>query len=189
VARRRLAHRRYDRAQRLVHRDRAGELRLLARREGLPSLEKAKEAGWQHLGHKYDPTRLLYWELYPEALLARTEAICKWLVQEIPSIKNIHGHDDVSPGRKSDPGPAFPINRYRNILMPDDAKVPPKYRVAVSDFLNVRAGPSATTEKRDWGPLKDGDVVEYLREEGTWFMIRNKDKQEGWVSSLYLRRV
>jgi N-acetylmuramoyl-L-alanine amidase len=157
--------------------------------EGLPSLEKAKEAGWQHLGHKYDPTRLLYWELYPEALLARTEAICKWLVQEIPSIKNIHGHDDVSPGRKSDPGPAFPINRYRNILMPDDAKVPPKYRVAVSDFLNVRAGPSATTEKRNWGPLKDGDVVEYLREEGTWFMIRNKDKQEGWVSSLYLRRV
>jgi SH3-like domain-containing protein len=29
----------------------------------------------------------------------------------------------------------------------------------------------------------------YLREEGTWFMIRNKDKKEGWVSSLYLRRV
>src|SRR5215204_3235755 len=139
--------------------------------KGLPSLEKAKEAGWLHVGHKYAPRHLLYWEPYPEALLAKTEAICRWLVQEISSIKNIHGHDDVSPGRKSDPGPAFPLNRYRNILMPDDAKVPPKYKVVVSDFLNVRAGPIASAEKREWGPLKDGDVVEYLREESTWFMI------------------
>jgi len=159
----------------------------------LPPLEEVKKIGWLPAVHKYDavhnPSRVQYWQPYPEALLAKTEAICRWLVQEIPSIKNIHGHDDVSPGRKSDPGPAFPINRYRNILMPDDAKAPPKYRVEVSDFLNVRAGPSASAEKRDWGPLKDGDVVEYLREEGTWFMVRNKDKKEGWVSSLYLRRV
>ena len=156
---------------------------------GLPSLNEAKEGGWLYATHKFDPTRKLWWEPYPEPLLAKTEAICRWLLQNIPSIKNIHGHDDVSPGRKSDPGPAFPMNRFRNLLMPDDMSKPPRYKVVVSDFLNVRASPSASADKREWGPLKPDDVVEYLREEGSWFMIRDKEKREGWVNSLYLKRV
>ncbi len=158
---------------------------------GLPSLAVAKEKGWLYAPHKYDPTRKLWWEPYPEPLLAKTEAICRWLLQNIPSIKDIRGHDDVSPGRKSDPGPAFPMNRYRALLMPDDMSKPPRYKVVVSDFLNVRAGPSASAEKRDWAKdgLKNGDVVEYLREEGSWYMIRDVQKREGWVNSLYLRRL
>jgi len=155
----------------------------------LKPLQHYIDAGWLHAAHKYDPSRQLWWEPYPEPLLAKTEAICRWLLQNIPSIKNIHGHDDVSPGRKSDPGPAFPMNRYRNLLMPDDMSKPPRYKVVVSDFLNVRASPSASADKREWGPLKPDDVVEYLREEGSWFMIRDKEKREGWVNSLYLRRL
>jgi len=156
---------------------------------GLPTLAKAKEAGWLHAAHSYDPSRVLYWEPYPERLLATTERICRWLLENISTIKNIHGHDQVSPGRKSDPGPAFPLNRFRNLLMPDSESKPPRYKVQVSDFLNVRAAPSASADKRDWGPLKDGDVVDYLREDGSWFMIQTKDGKEGWVNSLYLRRV
>ena len=153
----------------------------------------AEKEGWLRRVHKYDavhnPSRSLFWEPYPESLLAKTEAICRWLLENIPTIKNIHGHDDVSPGRKSDPGPAFPMNRFRNLLMPEDSSKPSRYKVQVSDFLNVRASPSALAEKREWGPLKDGDIVEYLREDGSWFMIQNKDGKDGWVNSLYLRRV
>lgn len=156
---------------------------------GVPSFAKAQEAGWQKLAHKNDPTRQLWWEPYPEKLLASTEAICRWLLENIPSIKMICGHDDVSPGRKSDPGPAYPTNRYRNLLMPDDQSKPPKYKVVVSDFLNVRAMPSGSAEKREWGPLQNDEVVEYLREDGSWYLIRNKDGKEGWANSLYLRRV
>ena len=155
---------------------------------GIPSLSKAKEDGWLYAAHKNDPSRMMWWEPYPEPLLKTTEAICRWLLSNIPSIKNIHGHDEVSPGRKSDPGPAFPMNRFRNLLMPDSASKPPRYKVFVSDFLNVRASASASADLRDWGKLQNGDVVEYLREEGSWFMIR-KDGKEGWVNSLYLRRV
>jgi N-acetylmuramoyl-L-alanine amidase len=154
---------------------------------GLPPLSKVKEE-WVFKAHKNESSPR-YWEPYGEALLKTTEAICRWLLAEIPSIKNIHGHDDVSPGRKADPGPAFPMNRFRNLLMPDSDSKPPRYKVVVSDFLNVRAAPGASSEKREWGPLKDGDVVDYLREDGSWFMIRAKDGKEGWVNSLYLRRV
>jgi N-acetylmuramoyl-L-alanine amidase len=156
---------------------------------GLPTLAKAQEVGWMKLKHKNDPSRELWWEPYPEPLLAATERVCRWLIDEIKTIKIICGHDDVSPGRKSDPGPAFPLARYRNILMPDNQSTPPKYKVVVSDFLNVRASPGATAEKRDWGPLQNNEIVEYLREEGSWYMIRNKDGKEGWANSLYLRRV
>jgi N-acetylmuramoyl-L-alanine amidase len=156
---------------------------------GVPSFEKAKASGWLQAPHKNNPGRQMYWEPYPEKLLASSEAVCRWLIDEIPTIKMICGHDDVSPGRKADPGPAFPMGRFRSILMPDNMDKPPKYKVVVSDFLNVRASPSASAEKRDWGPLQPDEIVEYLREEGSWYLIRNKDGKEGWASSLYLRRV
>jgi N-acetylmuramoyl-L-alanine amidase len=151
----------------------------------------AEKEGWVHAAHSYDPSRVLYWEPYPEPLLASTEAICRWLLKNIPTIKAIHGHDQVSPGRKSDPGPAFPMNRFRALLMPDSETKPPKYKVVVAadDVLNVRIDASSSAAKKDWGPLKPGDIVEYLREQGSWYLIRRADKQEGWVNSLYLRRV
>lgn len=52
------------------------------------------------------------WELYPEAQLAAVEALSKVLVARY-NLDDLVGHQDISRGRKTDPGPAFPLNRMR----------------------------------------------------------------------------
>ena len=155
--------------------------------EGCPPLATAK-AKWLSATHRNE-TSARYWEPYAEKLLATSEALCSWLIENIPTIKFINGHDEVSPRRKADPGPVFPMQRFKELLRPGlDESAPPKYKVASPDGeLNVR-GPAPPREKMSWGPLKNGDVVEYLREEGEWTYIR-KDKNEGWVNTMYLKPV
>src|SRR5215216_850499 len=65
----------------------------------------------------------LGWEPYTEAQLAAGEKLTAWILAQYPGIKEIVGHDDISPGRKSDPGPAFPMWRFRKLLDPE-IKVP-----------------------------------------------------------------
>ena len=158
---------------------------------GLPDKATA-EREWFKAAHKNDPSRVMLWEPYPDELIESSLDICRFLLENIKSIKMICGHDDVSPGRKSDPGPAFPMNRFKDLLSPLDETKPPRYKVVVAkdDTLNVRNFPdSNSAKKEDWGPLQSGEIVEYLRESGAWYLIRNKDKKEGWAHSLYLRRV
>lgn len=160
----------------------------------LKPLQHYIDAGWLPAMHKYDavhnPTRLLYWEPWPEVQLAETEAIVRWLIEEIPTIRHIDGHDDVSPGRKSDPGPAFPMNRFRNILKPDSQSTPTNYKVISTDPLNVRGLPAATAEKLKWAKtgLKPGTTVQFLRADGAWSFVQAGANQ-GWVYSAYLQRV
>lgn len=49
-----------------------------------------------------------YWVCYPEAQINALSAVIDALSDEYPSLKYVVGHEDVAPGRKSDPGPAFP---------------------------------------------------------------------------------
>ncbi len=52
------------------------------------------------------------WETYPRAQLDACFALSKTLVERY-NLDDVVGHDDVSPGRKSDPGPAFPMAKLR----------------------------------------------------------------------------
>lgn len=61
--------------------------------------------------HKHGgPTR--EWETYPPAQLAACEALAKVLVANY-HLDDVIGHEDISPNRKSDPGPAFPMAALR----------------------------------------------------------------------------
>lgn len=56
------------------------------------------------------------WPVYPaaqiSAAVAAARAICiRYGIQEIV------GHDDIAPGRKSDPGPAFPMDSFRAAVL------------------------------------------------------------------------
>lgn len=60
--------------------------------------------------HKYGgPERP--WALYPPAQIAAAEQVARAIV-EAYGIKEIVGHEDIAPGRKTDPGPAFPMASF-----------------------------------------------------------------------------
>jgi N-acetylmuramoyl-L-alanine amidase len=55
------------------------------------------------------------WQVYPEAQLAALDGVVKALLAAYPAIGEVVGHEDICipRGRKKDPGPAFPMARYR----------------------------------------------------------------------------
>jgi len=57
-----------------------------------------------------------YWQTYTDIQLAKVGEITKAILAAYPSIKEIVGHEDVAPGRKTDPGPAFPLARFQSLL-------------------------------------------------------------------------
>lgn len=55
------------------------------------------------------------WHAYTETQLVALEGDVRTILLELPSITEIVGHSDVAP-RKLDPGPAFPMARFRALL-------------------------------------------------------------------------
>lgn len=64
------------------------------------------------------------WACYPDAQMDILEELTRAILEAYPSIKDVVGHADISPGRKEDPGPAFPMARFKRLLGP--AKERPK---------------------------------------------------------------
>jgi N-acetylmuramoyl-L-alanine amidase len=62
--------------------------------------------------------RAMAWEVFPDAQLRALDDLTRALLAAYPTILDVAGHDEVSPGRKVDPGPAFPIARYRAMVPP-----------------------------------------------------------------------
>lgn len=147
----------------------------------------AREKGWLSATHKNGGPELL-WELYPEPQMEANERLCRKLLEVFPKIKYMIGHDDASPGRKQDPGPAFPIGRFRSLLVPEDVMTPQTFIVNAT-MLNVRGGPGTNFEVlKNPAPLKKGTKVKMLRDAGDWAYIEVGDAQ-GWVFDQYISPV
>jgi N-acetylmuramoyl-L-alanine amidase len=65
--------------------------------------------------HKHE-TKETGWHVYPEAQLDATIAVGVAL-RKAYAFLDVLGHDDVSPGRKVDPGPAFPMISVQSQIM------------------------------------------------------------------------
>lgn len=54
-----------------------------------------------------------WWHAYTEQQIERVSELVKLLIETYP-ISVIVGHEEIAPGRKTDPGPAFPLDRLRD---------------------------------------------------------------------------
>lgn len=140
--------------------------------------------------HKNGVTPAKFWEAYPLVQIEALVALTKAILAEYSSIEDICGHEDISPGRKTDPGPAFPWQHFlAQVLDPDERIVLPVRKVTTKGAkLNVRGGPGINYPVL--GTCGNGDYVSELEAEGNWSRIEFSDRPGrvaiGWVHNSYL---
>lgn len=87
-------------------------------------LDPVSEGFQSWFGQRYPESEVLkfedehgvtYWHKYTESQLDKVFELTKVLCSTF-NIKNILGHSQISPGRKVDPGPAFPMERFLKII-------------------------------------------------------------------------
>ena len=117
------------------------------------------------------------WETYTEAQVEATleaaRAIC-----DAYGIDEIVGHDDISPGRKSDPGPAWNMNSFKAKVFGRDANGPPTW-------------PGMEHQAVRQTPLPDGTVVIVHEADGQWRFVSvlnaaGQPDFSGWVHGGFL---
>jgi N-acetylmuramoyl-L-alanine amidase len=131
------------------------------------------------------------WPRYPEAQLNAAMELSKLLVKEY-RLQDVVGHDDISPGRKQDPGPSFPMDRFRADCMarPADGALRAIARFRVKQTLNVRGGPATTHALVAGSPLPPGAVVRGVEDQGGWKRVAAEDSGvAGWVSAQFLEPI
>lgn len=138
-----------------------------------------------------------FWHRYTEKQIEIVEDITR-LLTETYNIKNILGHEEISPGRKTDPGPAFPLDNMRNNILyadrqqdepseidiPKNATKDERIGLITANRLNVRETPTAGGNKVS-EPLTKGSLVKIIDHQGNWYKI--KLESEGWVSSDWVK--
>jgi N-acetylmuramoyl-L-alanine amidase len=161
-------------------------------------LTKSGEKYVAWFGKKYDADQVIeavhrnesrskYWHLYTENQIELVESVCELLMQEYTGIQHILGHEEIAPGRKLDPGPAFPLDQLRKRLMNDRDEEKPLLteqtgKVAV-DYLNIREMPSRRAPLVS-SPLPGGTQLKIREEHGGWYRVETQI--EGWVSAEYI---
>lgn len=134
------------------------------------------------------------WARYPQRQLEVALELARLLIRTY-GLTEVLGHDDISPGRKQDPGPAFDMASFRAAALqqpPSDGAGAP---VAGSSFrvtttLNVRSGPGASNPPVPGSPLAPGTLVRGSGDDDGWKRITAEGSGvNGWVSAEFLEPV
>ncbi|UVD36489.1 lysin A, N-acetylmuramoyl-L-alanine amidase domain [Rhodobacter phage RcXuper] len=120
-----------------------------------------------------------YWPAYSKAQIEAGEALTKALIEAYP-IRDIVTHEEIDTrGWKTDPGPAFPMNRFKALLS-DLGEDVVDFEVT-ADELNVRTSPSMASPVQS--KLLRGTKVRALEKNAPWVRI----SPNGWVHGDFLR--
>lgn len=133
-----------------------------------------------------------FWHIFTEKQIAACEELCLALMAKYKSINQILGHEEIAPGRKQDPGPAFPLDKFRMKLLHNDREsdvdeLPPPYPdgKVIIDKLNIREGANVNFQKIAL-PLPLNKKLKILGERNGWYRV--KMEVEGWVSKAYVAK-
>lgn len=132
------------------------------------------------------------WQTYTPEQIEAVFAVAQTLIAHY-QLKDILGHDDIAPGRKSDPGPDFPLPSLRARLFGRQEDDPPVFASTVA--LNVRGGPGTEFPTLPGSPIPAGTCVQALAQSGLWWKVDVLDEANGvmdlvgWCHGRYLREV
>lgn len=132
-----------------------------------------------------------HWCSYPVPQLKALKKLILLLKSHYP-IDLLVGHEEISPGRKVDPGPAFPLDDLRRQLMDIDrdgsnsTQVEQKIKQGVVHATQLNLRETAGGEART-GPLKQGQSLRIIGEQQGWYQVQVKER--GWVKKEYVRVV
>lgn len=138
----------------------------------------------------YGKHEAIGWEPYPEAQWQACVAASRAILEAYPSIGEIIGHDDISIGRKWDPGPAFDMERFRAMVQGGRGENTGNlFAVAPGAGLNLRKGPGTAFDVISM--LAAGTKLTPLETDGNWMMVSVLNDQgaptsSGWVHRAYL---
>jgi len=109
------------------------------------------------------------WFAYPQAQLDALYKLSKLILATYPAIKSVLGHDDVSPIRKADPGPAFSWDAFNTAVFGAPSNVGKIFTVNTPDtkFRNTNSTVNNTPLK----VLPVGYQVGLIEELGDWCKV------------------
>lgn len=131
------------------------------------------------------------WHVYTQVQLDAAFELAHLLVRRY-GLLDVLGHEDISPFRKTDPGPAFPMANFRSRIFGREDGSPELLESTA--HLNIRVGPGTGHDRLPASPLAPGTAVEVLNRAGVWAMVdvvgetSGEGDVQGWVHGGYLRR-
>lgn len=158
-----------------------GKLRKIP---GLPG-EHSVTQTFVHAPHPRVGGGTLFWATYTDEQLDAADILVTGLIDRY-NIEDIVSHEQIDTrGWKTDPGPAFPMDRYRLFLNAGEIDRRPRYTVRANPSLNVRGGPGTGFEVI--ANLSTDDKVWLLERDGDWCLVRMAGEiDQGWVHGNYI---
>ncbi len=128
------------------------------------------------------------WHAYTKMQIGRALELAELIVTHY-GLEDVLGHEDISPGRKIDPGPAFPLASIASRVMGRADDSLPQYVVTAS-ALNIRKGPDASFDAVA-PQLRKGTIVRMLERGSRWSKVEvvGPTDIEGWVNNDFITQI